>query len=117
MCERVLRSCAVFTLIAPVVAAIVGLAACGGDSIVDPPLPTDAEAFSPPAVYSTWWNMTQACSGLTGSLGAVTWYKTSEVLHAVGTGDVIIGYWTAGSNRIVMLGSAMLDGGAVRHEM
>jgi hypothetical protein len=61
--------------------------------------------------------MTQACSGLTGSLGAVTWYKTSEVLHDVGTGDLIIGYWTAGSNRIVMLASAMLDGGAVRHEM
>jgi len=117
MCERVFRSCAVFTLIAPAVAAIVGLAACGSDRLVDPPLPIDAEQFSPPAVYSTWWNMTQACSGLTGSLAAVTWYKTSQVLHDVGTGDVIIGYWTAGSNRIVMVASAMLDGGAVRHEM
>ena len=114
---KVFRSCAVFTLIAPVVAAIVGLTACGSDRLVDPPLPTDAEQFSPPVVYSTWWNMTQACSGLTGSLGAVSWYKTSQVLHAVGTGDVVIGYWTAGSNRIVMLSSAMLDGGAVRHEM
>ncbi|HEX9083909.1 MAG TPA: hypothetical protein VF836_04145 [Gemmatimonadaceae bacterium] len=114
---KVFRSCAVFTLIAPVVAAILGLAACGSDRIVDPPLPPDAEQFSPPAVYTTWWNMTQACSGLTGSLGAVTWYTTSQVLHDVGTGDVIIGYWTAGSNRIVMLSSAMLDGGAVRHEM
>ena len=111
------RSGALFTLIAPVVAAIVGLTACGSDRLVDPPLPTDAEQFSPPVVYSTWWNMTQACSGLTGSLGAVSWYKTSQVLHAVGTGDVVIGYWTAGSNRIVMLSSAMLDGGAVRHEM
>jgi hypothetical protein len=113
---KVYRSCAVFTLIAPAVAAIVGLAGCG-DGLVDPPLPPDAEQFSPPAVYSTWWNMTQACSGLTGSLAAVTWYKTSEVLHDVPTGDVIIGYWTAGSNRIVMVASAMLDGGAVRHEM
>src|SRR5258706_14742464 len=109
MCERVFRSCAVFTLIAPVVAAIVGLAACGSDRLVDPPLPPDAEQFSPPAVYSTWWNMTQACSGLTGSLGAGTWYKTSEDLHAVGTGDELIGYWTAGSNLIVMLSSAMLE--------
>ena len=100
---------------APVVAAILGLAAC--DRLVNPPLPSDAQEFSPPAVYSTWWNMTQACSGLTGSLGAVTWYKTTQVLHDVGTGDVIIGYWTAGSNRIVMTASAMLDGGAVRHEM
>jgi hypothetical protein len=117
MSGKVFRSCAVFSLVAPVVAAIVGLAACGGDRLVDPPLPPDAELFAPPGVYSTWWNMTQACSGLTGSLGAVTWYKTSQVLHDVGTGDVIIGYWTAGSNRIVMLTSAMLDGGAVRHEM
>jgi hypothetical protein len=114
---KVFRSCTIFTLIAPVVAAIVGLTACGSDRIVDPPLPPDAEQFSPPAVYTTWWNMTQACSGLTGSLGAVAWYTTSQVLHDVGTGDVIIGYWTAGSNRIVMLSSAMLDGGAVRHEM
>jgi len=69
MRARVFRSCAIFTLIAPAVAAIVGLAACGGDGLVDPPLPPDAEQFSPPAVYSTWWNMTPRSPAL--SAGAI----------------------------------------------
>lgn len=60
-------------LIVPVVGAILGLAACDKlVGLVDPMFPSDAQEFLPPAVYSTWWNMTQACSGLTGSLGAVT---------------------------------------------
>ena len=85
--------------------------------IVEPPLPADAEIFSPPPVYSTWWNMTQACSALSGSLAAVTWYKTNEVVHDTHSGDVIAGYWVSSSNRIVLTASVMLDGGIVRHEM
>jgi len=85
--------------------------------IVEPPLPADAEIFSPPPVYSTWWNMTQACSALSGSLAAVTWYKTNEVVHDTHSGDVIAGYWVSSSNRIVLTTSVMMDGGIVRHEM
>src|SRR2546427_648548 len=48
-------------------------------SIVEPPLPSGAEVFSPPPVYSTWRKMTEACSALSGSLAAVTWYQTREV--------------------------------------
>jgi hypothetical protein len=102
---------------APIVAAVLGLAACGADGVVDPPLPSDAQLFSPPGVYSTWWNMTQACSGLNGSLAAVTWYKTDEVVHDVNTGDVVLGYWSAAGDQIVLTTSSMLDGGTVRHEM
>jgi hypothetical protein len=89
----------------------------GCDRIVDPKLPDDAELFTPPPVYSTWWQMTEACSGLNGSLSAVTWYKTDQVVHDVRTGEVVAGYWTAGSNRIVLTSTVMLDGGTVRHEM
>jgi hypothetical protein len=92
-----------------------GVLACDGAS--GPTLPADAEQFAPPVVYTTWWNMTRACSGLSGSLGAVTWLKTSQVLHDPKTGEIIIGYWTSGNNRIVMTANAVLDGGAVRHEM
>jgi hypothetical protein len=85
--------------------------------IVEPALPTDADQFSPPPVYSTWWQMTEACSGLTGSLSAVTWYQTNEVVHDTQSGDVIAGYWLSGSNRIVLTSIVMMDGGIVRHEM
>jgi len=103
--------------IGPLIAPIIGLAACDGAGVVDPPLPPDAEEFSPPVVYSTWWNMTQACSGLTGSLGGVTWYKTSEVLDDARTGDLVLGYWSPARNTIVLTTASVLDGGTVRHEM
>jgi hypothetical protein len=102
-------------LVAAVMAASLGVAACGGS--VDAPLPSDAEQFVPPAVYATWWNMTRACSGLTGSLEAVTWYKTSTPQYDPRTGERVIGRWTAGSNSITMAADAILRGGAVRHEM
>jgi hypothetical protein len=111
------RSAACTLLIAPIVATVLGFAACGGDGIVEPPLPSDAQQFSPPAVYPTWWNMTQACSGLTGSLTAVTWYKTDAVVHDVNTGDLVLGYWSSAGNRIVLTTASVLDGGTVRHEM
>jgi len=91
------------------------MAAC--TNVVEPALPSDAQEFSPPPVYSTWWNMTQACSALTGSLGAVTWYQTNTVVYDTHSGDVIAGYWEPGSNRIVLTSSVMMDGGIVRHEM
>jgi hypothetical protein len=105
-------------LIVPVVAAILGLAACDKlVGLVDPMFPSDAQEFSPPAVYSTWWNMTQACSGLTGSLGAVTWFKTTQALRDSRTGEPAGGYWNSFANRIVLTKAAVLDGGSVRHEM
>jgi hypothetical protein len=84
--------------------------------LVDPLFPSDAEEFSPPAVYSTWWKMTQACSGMTGSLGSITWFKTNQILR-LGNGDPIGGYTTFLTNRIVLTNALVLDGGSVRHEM
>jgi hypothetical protein len=105
-------------LAVPVAAAILGLAACDRLlNIVDPQFPSDGEQFSPPAVYTTWWNMTQACSGSAGYFGDVTWYRTSEVLHDVRTGDEIGGYWSSFGNRIVLSRALVLEGGVVRHEM
>jgi hypothetical protein len=72
--------------IAAIVAGSLGLGACEG---LLAPLPSDAEEFSPPAVYSTWWKMTEACSGQTGSLGAITWYKTDKALRDPRTGELI----------------------------
>ena len=91
------------------------LTAC--DRLVDPPLPVDAQQFSPPAVYSTWWDMTRACSGLPGPLGAVTWFVSDEVLHDPKTGETLTAYWSAASNRIVINSLYVLEGSLVRHEM
>jgi len=86
-------------------------------NVVEVKLPADAAQFSPPPIYTKWWQMTEACSALTGSLAAVTWYQTSEVVHDTQSGDVIAGYWLPESNRIVLTSSVMMDGGIVRHEM
>jgi hypothetical protein len=105
-------------LIVPVVGTILSLAACDKlVGLVDPMFPSDAQQFSPPAVYSTWWNMTQACSGFTGSLGAVTWYKTTQPLRDFRTGERAAGYWNSLGNRIVLTNAIVLDGESVRHEM
>lgn len=90
---------------------------CDNPVAVGPPLPSDAVEFAPPAIYSTWWNMTQACSGLTGSLGAITWFKTSATLGETSNGESVLGYWSSNSNRVVLMNSVVLDGGTVRHEM
>ena len=97
--------------------AVLSLAIVVCTSATEPVLPKDAQEFSPPPVYSTWWNMTQGCSRLAGSLSAVTWYSTEEVVHDLSSGEVIAGYWVPGSNRIVLNSSVMMDGGVVRHEM
>lgn len=89
--------------------------ACGDATA--PKLPADAQQYSPPPVYSTWWQMTESCSGLTGQLAAVTWYQTAQQVTDTRTGDVIAGYWVPGSNQIVLNTLVMMDGGTVRHEM
>jgi hypothetical protein len=99
-----------------IVAAQLIALACG-DAAGPPPLPDDAQVFTPPPVYSTWWQMTQACSGLSGPLSSVTWYQTAEQVTDTHTGDVIAGYWVPGKNQIVLNTLVMTDGGTVRHEM
>jgi hypothetical protein len=97
------------------VAAVVGFVACR--NLVDPDLPANAEAFTPPSVYARWWAMTEACSGLSGDLSSVSWY----VVPGVGTvnldGKQVTGYWSYASNRIVLAGTAKPIGADVRHEM
>lgn len=87
-------------------------------SLTGPELPTGARPFTAPPVYATWWAMTEACAGVTGSLAAVQWYVVPDAatIQTAEHGEVGA-YWSAAGNRIVLAGQLARDGGLVRHEM
>jgi hypothetical protein len=91
---------------------------CACRSAVDPPLPRGAELMIAPPVYATWWAMTETCSDLRGPLDRVERYRVpnAATVPYPGVSDAT-GYWSFASDRIVLAGESVLDGGAVRHEM
>lgn len=90
-----------------------GLISCG---LSTAPLPPNAQAFAPPAVYARWWAMTEACSGHSGDFAAVRWYRAPGFVVTVNGKDAS-GYWSLNRNRIVLTDEIADDGAAVRHEM
>lgn len=92
---------------------VCAVAAC---SWITAPLPPNAERFAPPAVYTRWWSMTEACSGRSGDLAAVHWYRVPGSSVRL-DGQDVGGYWSSGDNRIVLPKGYLDDGAAVRHEM
>ena len=97
------------------VLATASLTGCQG--LTDPPLPKGAVRFTPPEVYTRWWAMTEACSGLSGRLDGVAWYVVPNSSGFEQRGGWVTGYWSAGSNQIVLAASTQYEGSAVRHEM
>lgn len=79
-------------------------------------LPANAERFAPPAVYERWWAMTEACSGRSGDLGGVRWYRVpgSRFIYR---GQPAAGYTSRYTNRIVLAEQGIERGAIVRHEM
>lgn len=90
-----------------------GLGAC---SLITAPLPPNAEAFAPPAVFARWWAMTEACSGTSGDMSAVRWYRVPGA-QFVFHGQAVAGYWNSSTNRIVLAADVLEEGDMVRHEM
>lgn len=61
--------------------------------------------------------MTEQCSGATGDMADVSWYVVPGA-DAIPDGELsVAGYWSPGSNRIVLAGNIQRRGGTVRHEM
>jgi len=87
------------------------------ENLVDPELDSRAVQFSPPAVYRTWWNIVQSCSGKSQSFDEVTWYEVRNSSTVKLKGKNVGAYWTSASNSIVLAGNGVLDGEFVRHEM
>jgi hypothetical protein len=79
-------------------------------------LPANAERFAPPAVYARWWAMTEACSGRSGDLGRVRWYRV-PVSQFIYRGQPAGGYTSRYTNRIVLTEQSIERGTIVRHEM
>lgn len=97
---------------------VVMIALAGCRSVVDPPLPPNAEAMTPVSAYKTWWAMTEACSGLTGSFDNVRWYEVPNAATVPYPGKTDVNaYWSYAHDQIVIAGLWALDGGLVRHEM
>ena len=112
---RVKHSHRIFFDIAHLLTAATLLAAC--ERIVDPALPADAVPFTPPSVYTRWWAMTESCSSRSGSLSSVKWLVVPNTSDFQLNGETVSGYWTQGSNSIVIAAGVRLDGDVVRHEM
>jgi hypothetical protein len=89
----------------------------GCSSLVDPPLPPNSVSLTPPAIYSTWWNIVQNCSGIAGRMADIKWYQVQNTTFINTDGKVATGYWSSASNQIVLASGSLLDGGTVRHEM
>ena len=100
-------------IILVVLVVVCGLAACG---LITGPLPPGAEEFAPPAVYARWWSMTEACSGHSGDVRVVQWYRVPGMgfLHE---GQEVSGFWASRTNRIVLADEVIDQGAVVRHEM
>ena len=79
-------------------------------------LPADAERLDPPAVFARWWAMTEACSGRTGDLNDVRWYRVPGSTVEV-DGRKVAGFWGSRGNRIVLPDERIDEGDVVRHEM
>jgi hypothetical protein len=93
--------------------AVCGLAACNW--IVDP-LPRGAERFAPPAVYARWWALPEECSGRSGNIRAIAWYRVPGYQFDRG-GQPAAGYYNRYTKRIVLADESIIKGAAVRHEM
>lgn len=80
-------------------------------------LPPGSQSFDPPPEYRLWWSMTEACSGLRGSLADIDWYVVPGASVIPGDSRELGGEWFEQGNRIVLAGADQFEGSLVRHEM
>ena len=104
------------TCVAIILSAFLSLAlAC--DAPTAPDVPQTAVPLTPPARFALWWRLTQACSGITGDLAAVSWYVVPNTRSLSYQGKKVDAYWIGNPDRIVLADSLRNAGPIVRHEM
>lgn len=94
----------------PLTVAVLGAMACSDN------FPSNAHFFAPPPQYALWWSEVEACSGTTGDLSRVRFYRTDPGVPIQGAPDAAGQYYPTG-HRIVLAGDYVNNGGIVRHEM
>jgi hypothetical protein len=99
----------------PFLASSLGTTGC--DGITEPKLPAGAVPMQAPLVYGLWWEMTEACSGISGDLSSVRWYELPGATNLEVNGRTYQSYWLATGNRIVVAGRSRMAGPLIRHEM
>lgn len=95
--------------------ACVATIACTTTS--EPRYSREIVAIQPPAVYAYWWQLTETCAGLTGSMSRVNWYELPDADSVEVEGSYASGFWLPWSNTIVLAGNHDMEGPLVRHEM
>src|SRR5579862_2050421 len=75
---------------------------CQDNIPVGPPLPFGAVLFAPPAVYSTWWSMTESCSGVNGDMARVSWYSVPNGSLVDNSGEQLAGEFRSAGNSILL---------------
>jgi hypothetical protein len=78
--------------------------------------PADAVPFTPPdSLYAAWWQLDEACSGLSGDWHRITWFTVPDTAIATPKGD-FWGVWLA-PHSIYLVATHTADSALVRHEM
>jgi len=80
-------------------------------------LPSGAERFTSPPVYQTWWALTEACSGKSGSFERIGWYRAPLAAVQAATGTQAGAYFDYIAKRVVVAEDLVYAGRVVRHEM
>ena len=96
---------------------IAGLATLAGCELPTEPFPSGAVPFEPPQAYATWWQLTSACSGVSGDFSAIRWFVVPGAQTIPVRGREYHGAWYRDGNRIVLAEGAQQSGPLVRHEM
>ena len=79
--------------------------------------PSGVVAYVPPAIYASWWQLTERCSGRIGDFAGVRWYFVPGAASFNLEGQSVAGAWYSAGNRIVIAADYVDDGDLVRHEM
>ena len=91
------------------------LSACYQDDPFRPP-PTATAYDSVPAIYATWWQNMETCSGKTGALSRIRWFSVPKG-QLIWHDDTVAGVWMRPHNIYVEEHRVEWGQYTVSHEM